>query len=108
MNKLEELVQHLCPNGVEYKPLWSLTAWDKKFNSVDKSMQKTVYKYPVLLAKDLFAMKRDKGDVFLLSTGVETGWTTKEIANQYLCEGEIVSIPWGKSGPLKGLIKFYI
>ena len=77
MSKLEELIQELCPDGVESKPLWSLTAWDKKFNAVDKTMQKKVVKYPVLLAKDLFAMKRNNGNVFLLSTGVETGWTTE-------------------------------
>ena len=58
MSKLEELIQELCPNGVEFVPLWSITAWDKKFNAVDKAMQPKVYKYPVLLAKDLFAMQQ--------------------------------------------------
>ena len=33
MSKLEELINTLCPNGVEYKELWELTAWDKKFNA---------------------------------------------------------------------------
>ena len=32
MNKIDELINELCPNGVEYKPLWRLTIWDKKFN----------------------------------------------------------------------------
>lgn len=40
MSTLEELIQKLCPNGVEYKPLWSLTAWDKRFNGLDRAMQK--------------------------------------------------------------------
>ena len=107
MNKLDELIKELCPLGVEFVPLWSVTAWDKKFNAVDKSMQTKVYKYPVLLAKDLFAMQQNKGNVFLLSTGTETGWTTEEIAGDYLCEGEVVTLPWGKSSPVKGLIKYY-
>ena len=107
MSKLEELIQELCPNGVEFVPLWSITAWDKKFNAVDKAMQPKVYKYPVLLAKDLFAMQQEKGDVFLLSTGTETGWTTEKIAGDYLCKGEVVTLPWGKSSPVKGLIKYY-
>ena len=107
MSKLEELINRLCPNGVEYKPLWSVTAWDKKFNAVDRSMQSKTYSYHVLLAKDLFAMKQEEGNVFLLSTGVETGWTTEEIAGESLCEGEVVTLPWGKSSPVKGLIKYY-
>ena len=107
MSKLEELIEELCPDGVEYKNLWEVTAWDKKFNAVDKNMQKKVYKYPVLLAKDLFGMKKEEGNVFLLSTGTETGWTTEEIAGDYLCEGEVVTLPWGKSSPVCGLIKYY-
>ena len=107
MSRLDELIAEYCSNGVEFVPLWSVTAWDKKFNAVDKSMQSKIYKYPVLLAKDLFAMQREEGSVFLLSTGTETGWTTEEIAGNYLCEGEVVTLPWGKSSPVKGLIKYY-
>ena len=29
MSKLQELINKLCPNGVEFKPIWSLTTWDK-------------------------------------------------------------------------------
>ena len=107
MSRLDKLIAKYCPNGVDFVPLWSVTAWDKKFNAVDKSMQSQIYKYPVLLAKDLFAMQREEGSVFLLSTGTETGWTTEEIAGNYLCEGEVVTLPWGKSSPVKGLIKYY-
>lgn len=107
MNKIDKLLVEFCSEGVEYLPLWSVTAWDKKFNAVDKSMQKKIYKYPVLLAKDLFSMQQESGDVFLLSTGTETGWTTEEIAGEYICEGEVVTLPWGKSSPVKGLIKYF-
>ena len=40
MQKIHNLIEKLCPNGVEYKPIWSLTAWDKKFNGVDKRSDK--------------------------------------------------------------------
>lgn len=40
MSKLDELIKKYCPDGVEYKPLWEVTIWDKKFNAVDKSKQK--------------------------------------------------------------------
>lgn len=41
------------------------------------------------------AVEKQTGDVFLLSTGDYSGWTTKEAVGDTLCEGEIVSIPWG-------------
>ena len=68
MNNLSALITELCPNGVEYVPLWSVTIWDKRFNSVDRIKQPTAITYPYLLAADLFAMQQENGDVFLLST----------------------------------------
>lgn len=107
MSRLRELMEELCPNGVEYVPLWSVTIWDKKFNAVERDKQPIVENYRYLLANDLFLMEVDKGDVFLLSTGERTGWTTKELAGEYLKEGEVVSIPWGKSRDVTDCIKYY-
>ena len=39
MSELERLIQELCPNGVEFKELWELTIWDKKFNTVERHKQ---------------------------------------------------------------------
>lgn len=64
MNNLSALITELCPNGVEYVPLWSVTIWDKRFNSVDRIKQPTAITYPYLLAADLFAMQQENGDVF--------------------------------------------
>ena len=50
MSKLQELINKLCPNGVEFKPIWSLTTWDKKFKGVDRKMQPNVISYPYVLA----------------------------------------------------------
>lgn len=107
VSKLEELIQELCPDGIEYFPLWSVTTWDKRFNNVDRVKQPKVINYPYLLAKDMFALEQEKGDVFLLSTGEETGWTTEELAGDYLCEGEVVTIPWGKSRKVVEVMKYY-
>ena len=107
MSRLDELIQQYCPDGVEFVPLWSVTIWDKKFNSVDKKKQPKVIPYPYLLAKDMFALQQEDGDVFLLSTGEQTGWTTEEIAGGFLCEGEVVSIPWGKSRKVSEVMKYY-
>ena len=107
MTKLDELIQELCPNGVESVLLWSVTTWDKKFNAVDRKKQPKVINYSYLLATDLFALQTDGGDVFLLSTGEQTGWTTEELAGDNLKEGEVVTLPWGKSRAVTDCIKYY-
>lgn len=83
------------------KKMWEITAWDKYFNEVDRSKQAKVIKYPYLLAADLTAMALQSGDVCLLATGDFDGWTTTERAGKYLCEGEVVSIPWGGYANIK-------
>lgn len=107
MSKLEELIAELCPDGVVRVPLWSVTIWDKRFIAVERTKQPKVNNYPYLLAADLFLLKKEYGDVFLLSTGEQTGWTTEESAGDCLCEGEVVTIPWGKSRPVKDIIKYF-
>lgn len=96
-------------SNVEIKPLWSVTTWDKRFQGVEKNKQPEINNYSVLLANELFSLKEDEGDVFLLSTGSETGWTTEERAGDKICEGEIVSIPWGKAGTVnvQNVIKYF-
>lgn len=82
-------------NPERYTPLWKLTAWDKKFKNVSKDKQKEIRKYHYYLASEMKAVEKQTGDVFLLSTGDYSGWTTEETVGDTLCEGEIVSIPWG-------------
>jgi type I restriction enzyme S subunit len=87
--------------------MWELTAWDKKFQGVDKSMQTKIISYKYLLAKDLFALSVPNGNIKLLSTCTQEGWTTEELAGEYLSEGEVVTIPWGKSPDAKNPVKYY-
>lgn len=107
MTRLERLLQRLCPEGVEHVPLWSVTIWDKKFSGVDRKKQPKIINYNYLLASDLFSLQTDSGNVFLLSTGEKTGWTTEKLAGQNLHEGEVVTIPWGKSRAVTDCIKYY-
>lgn len=60
MNRIDELIKKLCPNGVEYRPIWSLTAWDKKFNGVDKEKQKKVISYKYYLSTDFIKVEKKK------------------------------------------------
>ena len=74
MSKLDELIQEYCPNGVEYRSIWELTAWDKKFNSVEQEKQKHIVKYSYYLAADLKALENEKGTVKILTTSVTDLW----------------------------------
>ena len=103
MSKLQELINKLCPNGVEFKPIWSLTTWDKKFKGVDRNMQPNVISYPYVLANVFDDIEETNGDVKLLTTGIGGAerWTTEEKAGANLCEGEIIAIPWGGTPNVK-------
>ena len=94
-------------NNVEFVELWKMTSWDKRYNSVEKHKQPRVIKYPTIIAKDLYSLQRDNGNVFLLATGTETGWTNEETAGDLISEGEVIAIPWGKSSPLDKVLKYY-
>jgi type I restriction enzyme S subunit len=107
MSKLNYLEKLLDGVSVEWRPLWEVTIWDKKFSSVSREKQPQVINYPYLLATELFKLEQEEGDIFLLSTGKKTGWTTEELAGEYIREGEVVTIPWGKSRPLKDVLKYY-
>ena len=81
-------------------PLWSVTIWDKKFTGIDRSWQVSTKKYKYLLSAELDAMNTG-GDVFLLYTGKDEGFTTEELAGDAISEGEVVSIPWGGTPSVK-------
>ena len=103
MSKINELVEKLCPNGVEFKPIWSVTIWDKKFNGVEKFKQNKVISYKYFLATDFNKIENTEGNIKYISTGIskEDRYTTEELAGDYLAEGEIVCIPWGGTPNVK-------
>lgn len=95
MSRLQDLIDELCPDGVEYKPLWSVTVWDKRFNGVERAKQQQVNPHKYLLAKELDAIEDASGTVKLLTTGTSNRLTTHELAGENLKSGEIVYFPWG-------------
>ena len=48
-----------------------------------------------MLSDELDSLRVDDGDVRILYTGKDVGFTTEELAGDRLSEGEIISIPWG-------------
>ena len=80
---------------VEWKPLWSVTTWDKRFNAVEKEKQPKVIKYHYYLASELKPLIVDGGNVKLLTTNESNIWTTEELVQSNISEGEIIANPWG-------------
>ena len=103
MSKINDLIKELCPNGVEYKKVWEVTIWDKKYNSVDKYMQPNIVKYNYLLANQLNDIVDDNGDVLILETGINSiyKFTNEKLAGKNLCKGEVIAIPWGGTPNVK-------
>ncbi len=101
MSKIGELMKKLCPNGVEYKEIWQVTNWDKRFNSVPSEKQKIVLKFKHVLASELKRMTTPTGNIKLLSTGVFDGYTDDNIAAGLINDGEVVAIPSGGSANIK-------
>ncbi|MGP5507386.1 restriction endonuclease subunit S [Corynebacterium flavescens] len=95
MSHLNELIEVLCPHGVDYIPMWQITTWDKKFNAVDRAKQPEVRKYEYLLASEIKDLNVNGGDVKLLTTNESDLWTTQLVADRTIYDAEIIAIPWG-------------
>ena len=95
MSKLNDLITKLCPCGVQYKPMWAITTWDKKFNGVDKKKQSAINRHHYYLAKELEPLIVPNGDIKVLTTSPSDLYTTAELAKGNIKDGEIVAIPWG-------------
>jgi len=55
---------------VEWKSLWEVTTWDKKFNAVDNYKQPKVIKYHYFLSKEIKPLVVEGGDVKILTTNI--------------------------------------
>ena len=99
--KIDKLINELCPEGVEFKELWEVTAWDKRFNGVDREKQIKVLSFKHISSSELKKLETKEGNIKLLATGKFDGWTTEELAEKYINQGEIISIPSGGSASIK-------
>jgi type I restriction enzyme, S subunit len=92
MTYLEKL---LVGVEVEWKRIWEVTTWDKRFNAVDNYKQPKTIKYHHLLANEIKPLIVENGDVKLLTTNETNLWTNEELAGSLISDSEIVAIPWG-------------
>ena len=80
---------------VEWKRMWEVTTWDKKFSGVDKLMQPIVLKYHYYLANELAKLERPNGDIRILYTTDKEAFVDSDDVEGNISEGEVVTIPWG-------------
>ena len=92
INFLEKLLDGV---NVDWRSLWEVTIWDKKFNAVERHKQELVNRYHYFLAKEINELVVPGGTVKLLTTNVSDKYTTEALASDKISSGEIVAIPWG-------------
>ena len=80
---------------VEWKEMWQITTWDKRFQGVDKQMQPKVLKYHYYLANELAELEHPNGDIRILYTTDKEAFVDSDDVEGNVAEGEVVTIPWG-------------
>ena len=80
---------------VEWKKMWEVTTWDKRFLGVDKHMQPNVIKYHYYLASELADLECVEGDIRILYTTDKEAYVNSKDVIGNVAEGEVVTIPWG-------------
>ena len=92
MSKIDELLMN---EEVEWKKLWEVTIWDKKFKGVDKFKQNKINKYHYYLSNELNKLSSDEGTIKILTTNKTKLYAIEENVKNNISEGEVVCIPWG-------------
>jgi type I restriction enzyme S subunit len=95
MSNIDKLIVELCPDGVEFKPLWSITNWNKRFSEVDNSKQDTTIRIASFVVRDIGVLNIEEGDVKLLTTNLTNYWTSEEKLETEIEKREIIAIPGG-------------
>ena len=92
MSKIDELLKN---EKVEWKRLWEVTIWDKKFNGVDRFKQKKINKFHYYLSSELKNLASEDGTVKILTTNITELYAIEEQVKNNVSQGEVVCIPWG-------------
>lgn len=91
MNKIEELLKN---EKVEWKKLWEITIWDKKFQGVEKHKQTKINKYRCYQSNKVKNLACNDGDIKILTT-YKSDLFTNEKNTHTVYNNEIIYIPSG-------------
>lgn len=86
---------------VEWKKIWEVTIWDKRFNGVENHMQPQVIKYHYYLANELSELERNNGNLRILYTTDRVAFADDSEVDKNVSEGEVVTIPGGGNVSIK-------
>ena len=98
-----KFLENILNFTIEYKELWSIVNFDKKFKGVDKNKQKTILKFKHISATNLkkYFLVPNCNEVRLLSTGLYDEYTKYNKNDLNINYGEVISIPSGGDAILK-------
>ncbi|QMT98808.1 restriction endonuclease subunit S [Mycoplasma tullyi] len=99
MNKIQKLINELCPNGVELKRIEEVVVWNKKFKDANNTFKPV--KIPDILSKVAKEIATNDGDIKILTTGLKDLYTIREGNENYIYNGEVITIPTGGSANIK-------
>ena len=85
----------------QVKLLGDIVIFDKRFKGISRDIQKNIVSFIHVSAEELKKMKHENGTIKLLSTGLFTGYTTKELASNYINKGEVIKIATGGTANIK-------
>ena len=99
---LNKLLDFSNSSDVEWKSLWEITIWNKRFRNVEKNKQKEILKCFSVSSKDLNNIQQDQnGDIKLLSTKKnDQRFTSEQFCKKFNVD-EVISIPEGGDANIK-------
>ena len=102
-NNIVDQIQELIKNQkIEWKSLWEITIWNKRFRNVEKNKQKEILKCFSVSSNDLNNIQQDQnGDIKLLSTKKNDQRFTSEQFCKNFNVDEVISIPEGGDANIK-------
>ncbi|WP_071025956.1 restriction endonuclease subunit S [Peptoniphilus raoultii] len=90
-----KILEEIENEKVEWKKLWELTIWDKKFSGVEKFKQREIKKYHYFLSGKLKEFIDANGTIKILTTYKSDLYADRNKIKDYISCGEVVCIPSG-------------
>lgn len=88
-------IKNLKKEKVEWKKLWEVTVWNKKFTGVEKYKQPKINKCYHYFSKDLKELVSKNGKIKILTTNFSNIFADEEKVKANILEDEVVCIPGG-------------